>query len=196
MKDGEAYIAEQSRAISGEVVIADKVSYKNQEYVVTKIGSSAFRSCNGLTSITIPDSVKSIGYRAFSDCSGLTSITVAIPDDGSVTSIGWYAFEGCSGLTSITIPDSVTSIRDYAFSDCSGLTSITIPNSVTSIGWYAFLGCSNLTNVTFENTQGWRYSSSSSAMSGTSISSSDLADPVIAAKYLTTTYRNYDWKRS
>ena len=74
-------------------------------------------------------------------CSGLTSIT--IPE--SVKSIGWGAFYGCSGLTSITIPESVTSIGDYAFSDCSGLTSIIIPDSVTSIGYYSFKDCSRLT---------------------------------------------------
>lgn len=64
---------------------------------VTSIGSSAFSSCERLTSITIPDSVTSIGSSAFSFCSGLTRIT--IPD--SVTRIGHSAFYGCSRLTSI-----------------------------------------------------------------------------------------------
>lgn len=59
-------------------------------------------------------------------------------------------------------------------------TSITISDSVTSIGSYAFSGCSSLKSVTFENTQGWWRSDSSSATSGTSISSSDLADPATA----------------
>ena len=108
------------------------------------IGTSAFSSCSGLTSITIPNSVTSIGENAFYDCSGLTSVTIP----NSVMSIGEGAFCKCSGLTSVTIGNSVTSIGEYAFVDCSGLTSITIPNSVTSIGEYAFCYCSGLTSIT------------------------------------------------
>lgn len=110
---------------------------------VTNIGSSAFRGCTGLTSITIPDSVTSIGSSAFRDCSGLTSIT--IPD--SVTSIRSSTFYNCSSLTSITIPDSVTSIGSSAFQNCTGLTSITIPSGVTSIGSNVFYNCSGLTSI-------------------------------------------------
>ena len=83
-------------------------------------------------------------YGAFDNCSKLSSIT--IPD--SVKSIGDYTFYNCSSLTSITIPDNVTSIGEYAFSNCSSLTSITIPDSVTSIGSSAFRGCSSLTSIT------------------------------------------------
>ncbi len=114
---------------------------------VTSIGSYAFEGCKGLTSITIPDSVTSIGDRAFYNCTGLTSITIG----NSVTSIGEWAFSGCTGLTSVTIGNSVTSIGEWAFSGCTGLTSVTIGNSVKSIGKRAFNGCTGLTSVTIGN---------------------------------------------
>ena len=42
---------------------------------VTRIGNSAFYTCTGLTSITIPDNVTSIDFWTFYNCTGLTSIT-------------------------------------------------------------------------------------------------------------------------
>ena len=131
----------------GNVVIPEEVTYMNRTLKVTSIGDDAFMFCEGLTSVTIPNSVTSIEKCAFYGCYGLTSI--AIPN--SVTSIGSYAFCGCSGLTSVTIGNSVTSIGESAFDGCSGLTSVTIPNSVTSIGNYAFHGCFTLTSITIGN---------------------------------------------
>ena len=122
---------------TGSVTIPETVLYNGKVYSVTSIGDKAFYGCNGLTSITIPNSVTSIGDEAFEGCSGLTSVTIP----NSVTSIGDGAFCVCSGLTSVTIPNSVTSIGDNAFNGCWGLTSVTIPNSVTSIGDEAFKGC-------------------------------------------------------
>ncbi|MGN1060833.1 MAG: leucine-rich repeat protein, partial [Candidatus Coproplasma sp.] len=82
-----------------------------------------------------------------------------------------------------------------AFYYCSSLTSVTIPNSVTSIGAWAFYGCDSLTSVTFENISGWWRLTDSTATSGTSISSTDLANTSTAAEYLRSTYYNYYWKR-
>lgn len=71
-------------------------------YPVTAIGNSAFGARRGLTSVTIPDSVRSIGASAFTECSGITSMT--IPE--SVTNIGHSAFNQCTSLSSVTIPES------------------------------------------------------------------------------------------
>ena len=113
----------------------------------------------------------------------------------SVTGIGRYAFYECTALTGITIPSSVTSIGRSAFSDCTSLTDITIPSNITSIGSYAFVRCDSLTSVVFTETNGWWYSSSDTATSGTNISGEEIADSSTAATYLTTTYSYCYWKR-
>ena len=59
------------------------------------IADGAFASCTSLTSVTIPNSVKTIGCWAFSHCTSLVSVT--IPD--SVTSIYEGAFDFCALLT-------------------------------------------------------------------------------------------------
>ena len=111
----QAEVTKNPNKYTGTVNIPETVSYNDVTYSVTSIGNTAFYSCFGLTSVTIPNSVTSIGGGAFSSCSGLTSVTIP----NSVTSIGGSAFYGCSGLTSVTIPNSVTSIVDYAFYSCN-----------------------------------------------------------------------------
>ena len=96
-----------------------------------------------MTSVTIPNSVKSIGNYAFFYCSGLTSVTIG----NSVTSIGGSAFSGCSGLTSVTIGNSVESIGQEAFYGCSGLRSVTIGSGVKTIGSESFANCAELLDV-------------------------------------------------
>lgn len=129
--------------VSGAITIPDT---HNGEPVVG-IGRDAFLNCDGLTSITIPSSVKSIGWYAFSGCTGLTSIT--IPD--SVTEIDWFAFANCTGLTTVTIGGNCE-IGAGAFSGCTALTDVTIQNGITGIGWSAFKGCTNLDNITIPGT--------------------------------------------
>ena len=114
---------------------------------VTEIGTGAFAECTGLTSVSIPNSVTSIGRNAFSGCTGLTSVTIG----NSVTLIDDDAFRGCTGLTSVSIPNSVTEIGTGAFFDCTGLTSVTIGNSVTLIGNVAFQGCTGLESIVVED---------------------------------------------
>src|SRR5215831_18251921 len=43
---------------------------------VTTIGTSAFQNLNGLTAVTIPDTITSIGNFAFASCLGLGNVTM------------------------------------------------------------------------------------------------------------------------
>ncbi|MGN0522249.1 MAG: leucine-rich repeat domain-containing protein, partial [Eubacterium sp.] len=105
------------------------------------IGEKAFIGTN-LKSITIPDKVETISNNSFYWCSNLSSVKIG----SSVKTIGNYAFAGCSKLNSITIPKSVKTIGNGAFS-CSSLKSVTIPNNVSEIGDFCFSSCSSLSSV-------------------------------------------------
>lgn len=130
-------------SLSGELYIPTSVNYNGGDYTVTSVGERAFFFCSSITSVIIPNSVKTIGNDAFYNCEGLTSINI----QGNITSIGSHAFEGCSGLVSFDIPSSVTSIGEYAFSGCSDLESVNIPIGITSIGDCTFQSCSSLKSI-------------------------------------------------
>ncbi|MBO7461666.1 MAG: leucine-rich repeat protein, partial [Bacteroidales bacterium] len=106
---------------------------------VTEIGNSAFE-CVSLQEITIPNSVKSIGDEVFYNCESLMQITLS----NSLTTVGAEAFWGCKSLHSVILPDSVKEIGDYAFRGCKSLQQINIPDSVTTVGKNAFYLCSSL----------------------------------------------------
>lgn len=107
---------------------------------VRSIGPDAFLSCRGLTALTIPDSVTGIGHYAFSECTGLTRIRIP----GSVTGIGYCAFSDCTGLTDLMLSEGIRKIDTEAFSNCPGLTCLRIPASVTDIGRNVFASCGGL----------------------------------------------------
>ena len=139
------------------------------------VADEAFRECS-LTSIIIPNTMRSIGKRAFWNCSCLAS--VAIPKN--VINIGDEVVRRCPSLYSIVvekgnikydsrndcnaiietatntllagchnsiIPDDVETIGDVAFMGCSSLVTIDIPCSVKNIGNHAFEGCTALKEI-------------------------------------------------
>ncbi len=114
---------------------------------VTAIGANAFslayyEASAGLTSVTIPASVKSIGNGAFAFDSALQTVTMS----SGLISIGAGAFYGCTDLLSVTIPNSVTSIDANPFGDCTHLTAITVSaqnSAYVSVNGYPFRPCSD-----------------------------------------------------
>ncbi len=115
--------------------------------LITSIGSSAFKGCGSLASITIPNTVTNIDSSAFENCSYLQSITLP----SNLVAIGSSAFKGCGSLASITIPNGVTNIDSSAFENCSYLQSVTLPTNLVTIGSSAFKGCGSLGSITLPN---------------------------------------------
>ena len=152
-----------AKTYSGSIEIPASVNYNEIEYSVTSIGGDAFYSSSGLTSLTIPKSIKRIN-STFNNCSLLTAVYITDLDawcniqfcksDPERSNPLWYAhhlFLNGEEIKDLIIPNSVTSIGYRTFSGCSSFTSVTIPNSVISIGDEAFENCSGLTSVTFSN---------------------------------------------
>jgi hypothetical protein len=61
---------------SGAITIPSSVVYDHRTYTVTAIVNNAFLGCTGITSITIPSSVKRITMCAFYYCTSLSSLKI------------------------------------------------------------------------------------------------------------------------
>lgn len=158
---------------------------------VTSIGSMAFSSTS-IKSVSIGKGVRNIGYGAFALCTSLEEIV--IPE--GVTTISEATFNYCENLKKVTLPESLTVIERGAFKSCYLLTEITIPANVVEIGVVAFGECRALESIVMKNTEGWKYYNPDGYTTGTEISSEKLKDPQVTAAYLNDAYRNYDWKAS
>lgn len=103
------------------------------------IGAGALGS-SGITSVTIPATVRTIGDSAFGECRSLESVTVP----AGVTEIGINLFKGCESLESAVIEAPVATLPDNTFLGCESLKNVSLPSSVTAIGNSAFAGCGAL----------------------------------------------------
>ena len=122
---------------------------------VVNITGDAFVGCASITSISIPNTVKSIPNYAFSNCSGLTYVSVP----NSISSLPGNAFLNCYSLTNITVdPTSVfyRSIDGVVFNKNAttlvrcppGLGgSYSIPVGVTRVEGEAFYSCIRLESI-------------------------------------------------
>ena len=144
----------------GNLVIPAEVSdSRNKTYKVTGIGDLAFYNCKNLTSVTIPNTVKTIGMKAFGLCSKLTSVTLG----SSVTTIDESAFDRSTNLAKIEVNANnpkYSSVGGALYNKdaskivclpCGFSGSYELPGSVTSIGSKAFHYCNKLTEVTIPN---------------------------------------------
>ena len=140
---------------------------------VTNIGSFAFKECY-ISTLIIPNSVRSIGAEGVSYCYELSTLTVgsgaseihntAFSGNIGLTSLGvsssnskYYSQGNCiierstktliAGCGNSDIPFDVKRIGPDAFSNQNRMTDISIPNGVEEIGVHAFRYCWALQSV-------------------------------------------------
>ena len=109
---------------------------------VKTIGNYAFQR-QPITTINFGSGVNSIGASAFASNTAITNVTIP----ANVRSIGNSAFDSCTALTTVSISDGVQTIGSRAFNGCSRLNNLSLPGSLTSIGSYAFAS-TKITSVT------------------------------------------------
>lgn len=145
------------KSYSGYVVIPSEVTHLGQTFAVTRIGNNAFYECGGVTSVVLPNTIKSIGRSAFKHC-GLKTINIP----ASVTTIDYEAFSMCQNINKVIVED-LSAWCNISFAYCANplrlahhlysdpiteITDLVLPTDITSIGSYAFQGCA-CTSVTF-----------------------------------------------
>lgn len=122
----------------GGVVFENTAYYNNsQNWLndVLYIGNHLIKAKETVSGkYTIKSGTITIAGRAFEKNEGITDVTIP----NSVKIIERSAFSECPNIESINIPNGVTDIGKEAFYCCKKLSKITVPDSVRSIGWFAF----------------------------------------------------------
>lgn len=132
---------------------------------VVEVAANAFKNCNKIRGIELPETVETIGAYAFY---GSTIRQITIPS--SVSEIGNYAFAGCKYLEEIEVElgnPSYSSSSGVLYNE-DGSCLITYPagktnnfviisKDVTEIANMAFYKCTSITKVTYHGTSsGWK----------------------------------------
>ena len=130
-------------------VAADNTAYCSQDDALYSKDKDALLYAAGATgAFIIPNTVVAIEESAFAN-STISSVTIP----NSVKTIGSWAFSGCENLRTVTLPASVTEIGEGVFEVCTKLTSVRIPASVKTIQKWTFAECEALTDVYYDGSE-------------------------------------------
>lgn len=133
-----------------------KVSSVKLPEGVKSIGDYAFRGTQ-LLNIDVPSSVTSIGQYAFYQ----TRVrNVNFKDDSQLQTIGYQAFYQCKSLQEFIMPNTVTKLRTYnnnndsdsdTFYECSALKKIIFSDALTYLPHYTCYNCSSIEELHLPN---------------------------------------------
>ena len=98
--------------------------------------------------VTVRENTVGIGVYAFYSCEALTGIEMP----NSVKYVCRGAFYGCTQLTSVVLPNTLEVIEDYTFYHCDKLQLFTLPPVLRSIGRSAFYKCGSVLPAEGEST--------------------------------------------
>lgn len=155
---------DKRKTMPAELFIPDEFEGKK----VVKIGGSAFRECNDIKKVIIPEGITDIADFAFYKCNQINEIFFP----KTLTQIDTCAFYQ-TGVTEINLPENLVTLNRQAFSCCDNLTSVVIPEKVETLGDQVFASCANLKTVSIPASV---QSIGDGIISGTAIENITVAD--------------------
>lgn len=148
---------------TGKVTIPETVTYNNKTLKVTEIGVGAFRLCQNLTEVVLPEGLLSVSNNAFYYCTSLkicnlpstlkridysafcyTSIReVILPDN--LEFLGTASFSN-SKIEKVIFGSNLTTTGDDQFNN-STLREVVLNNALEEIGNSCFSSCKYLSSI-------------------------------------------------
>ena len=119
-------------------------------YAQGTISEEAFRCCDRLESVILPDTMDLIDDYAFLGCINLKSFVTynsgyRLANNQSPDGrIGVNAFMRCDRLEYVALPETITDIDACAFACCKSLEAFDFPEHLRGLGWRAFWCCENI----------------------------------------------------
>lgn len=131
-----------------EIYVSSNVLKSANCQVYSESATASAIDVNTVGSITIPNEVEGfkvtgIGYFSFQSCEDISMVT--IPE--TVKTIGGWAFFGCKSLESVVMADGVEVIDNGAFQYVNNLQSITFGRGMKKAGDEILSWCSKLKTI-------------------------------------------------
>ena len=95
---------------------------------VTKLEWNSFREVAALTSVTLPNGLKTIDSYVFDGCPNLTTLNLP----SSLESIGFSSLCRIK-VSSMVVPENIRTLNAYFLARCPELTSVELPSTLTQI---------------------------------------------------------------
>ena len=95
---------------------------------VTKLADASLSNVPALTSVTLPDGLKTIEDFVLVDCENLVALNLP----SSLESIGWRSLLRIK-VSSMVVPENITQLWDLFLSRCPELTAVELPSTLTEM---------------------------------------------------------------
>ena len=128
---------------------------------------AAFMNCTWLTTVTLPENIKTINFSSFANCTSLKTINL-----GSVETVGGKAFEHCDALQIADLKSAMV-IENNAF-ESSGVKYLRLGESLNSLGVSSFNNTIDLTIYYDAGEEAWKSKWGEQALSKASLNGADV----------------------